>query len=305
MERKLIKQGNGGFTLYLPKKWIKKNNIQAGSNIKIFEQENGLFITDPNTKKKEINISYKKEISLKLFLTHLCRLGFEKIKITNLEKKDIEDLDFIIKNFLLGFNFTNKTDNSCVIENLNEPQNENFDNIMYKIFCITKEIHENVNHDLTKGKYSNKIEKLVYEHDKYLLYCKRILYKGRYNKDPILEWELLTFLMHISHSYYYLHKYAKSKKYIASKSVKLLLIKLKDYLNNLYESFLKKDEELIFKINSLKNELHFGELYELLKKSEGDETIIISHIRETFRLINISGSPILSMITMNKISRLF
>ena len=44
MKRKLIKQGGGGYTIYLPKKWVDGRGLKAGYEIELTEQGAGLFL---------------------------------------------------------------------------------------------------------------------------------------------------------------------------------------------------------------------------------------------------------------------
>ena len=55
MKRKLIKQGAGGLTLCIPKKWTEKANLKAGDEINLTEDENSLKIF-PGEKKIEPKI---------------------------------------------------------------------------------------------------------------------------------------------------------------------------------------------------------------------------------------------------------
>ena len=45
MERKIIKQGKGGFTVYLPKKWVDDNGIDENSTVNMETGYTGLLIS--------------------------------------------------------------------------------------------------------------------------------------------------------------------------------------------------------------------------------------------------------------------
>ena len=47
MRRRIIKQGNNSFRSTVPIKWIKENNLEAGDEIEVFEEDNQLIISPP------------------------------------------------------------------------------------------------------------------------------------------------------------------------------------------------------------------------------------------------------------------
>ncbi|MBW3016786.1 hypothetical protein KY316_00295, partial [Candidatus Woesearchaeota archaeon] len=122
------------------------------------------------------------------------------------------------------------------------------------------------------------------------IFCRRTLIKEKYEKEPMLQWELLTFLMHINHGYYYLYKYAAEHKIQKDKNVIEMLRSLEDYYQMFYDSYYKKDTKIMLKINYLKEEFQFGKCITLLEK--GKNPVLFSYIREIFRLIQLGTSPI-------------
>ena len=86
MERKLIKQGGGGLTIYVPKKWIDTRKLKEGDEVSIIEKENSLLISAVKKKEEssEITINDKNKKDLIPIITHLYRAGIDKIPINNL-----------------------------------------------------------------------------------------------------------------------------------------------------------------------------------------------------------------------------
>ncbi|MEM3860534.1 MAG: AbrB/MazE/SpoVT family DNA-binding domain-containing protein, partial [Candidatus Micrarchaeaceae archaeon] len=57
MERRIFKFGKNSIALIIPKRWIDKNRIQAGSSILITESESGDLVISPSgAAKSEIEI---------------------------------------------------------------------------------------------------------------------------------------------------------------------------------------------------------------------------------------------------------
>ena len=69
---------------------------------------------------------------------------------------------------------------------------------------------------------------------------------------------------------------------------------MQEYFDLFYEAHFKQDIKNIHRINSIKDELHFGALLTQIETAQGKKAVVLSKIRELFRLIQIGTSPILS-----------
>ncbi|MDD5193242.1 MAG: AbrB/MazE/SpoVT family DNA-binding domain-containing protein [Candidatus Nanoarchaeia archaeon] len=295
MERKLIKQGGGGYTIYLPKKWVEKKNLKQGDFVKISETDNELIIGSDIKGEKDLTIDITKENekNLKNILTHAYRKGFNKIKINSAKDYLINEIKKITNELLLGFEITEKTDEYCIIENISEPHEDKYEVILKKVFLIIKE-----NQELMKDLKINfeEISEMKNNSDKFILFCRRLLIKEKYQKNIILEWEFLTFLMHISHAYYYLCKYAYENKVVFNSEAIKYLKALQNYYILLEDAYENKNINSIHKINELRLNYHFGPIQKSIEKSKGKNSVILSYIREIFRWIQLGTSPIYGII---------
>ncbi|PIN90088.1 hypothetical protein COU61_02850, partial [Candidatus Pacearchaeota archaeon CG10_big_fil_rev_8_21_14_0_10_35_13] len=296
--RKLIKQGGGGFTIYLPKKWVDKKKLKAGDMIKISETETALIVGSDIKEKKEttITINEDNEHDIKHLLTHAYRMGVDKIRLKYDDKKYCKEVRKLVSHLLLGFEITKTTDEVMTIENITEPEAERYETILDKAFMVIEETITNTKESLSSGKYDweemNELRNLT---DKYLIFCRRLLTLEKYEKNIALEWEMLTFMMHIQHTTYYLYKYSHDNKIKALKKYEEEMTNLEITFKEYSEAYKKKSVELIHKINSSREKHLFGMLLTSMEKSKGKETVIYSYIKEILRLIQIGTSPILSM----------
>jgi phosphate uptake regulator len=299
MNRKLIKQGGGGFTVYLPKKWVDKKGLKPGDQISINETGTALTIDSSVKEKKEITIEITDENKKDLnnIITHLYRRGFDSITIKNIDETLLDKIKESTTHLLLGFEITETSKDSCKIENISEPTGEKYEVLLRRIFLIIKETQRIVNTDFKNNKFNSlkEIEEFRNQQDKFILFCRRILTKERFEtENPVLDWELLTFLMHIEHAYYYLYLYASKNKLAQNKKIIELLENLEEYFQLYYDAYYKKDVKLVHRINQLKEEYQFGKCYKYLEQAKDKYAVILSHVREIFRLIQIGTSPILS-----------
>ena len=85
--RKLQKTGGSTIIVSLPKKWIKKNKLDAGSEVRLIKQPDGTITIDPgnfNVNKKKSTVKCNNEESQHLFrnLIGVYLAGGTKIKVT-------------------------------------------------------------------------------------------------------------------------------------------------------------------------------------------------------------------------------
>jgi phosphate uptake regulator len=304
MERTLIRQGGGGYTIYLPKHWVDKKGLQAGERIQLIETETSLLVTSGAEQKQAavVKITDSNRADLTNILTHLYRRGVESITFQGADPKTVAKIATLAQDLLLGFEMTERDAKSCKLENLSEPSEQKYDLLLKRIFLIIKETHRLFSQELAAGKYGDEVATLRDQLDKYVLFCRRSLVKEKELRSISTQWELLTFLMHIDHAYFYLHRYAAEHKVKSTARLVDLVEETGNYIDLYYDSFYKKDIGAIHKINSLRDELIFGKCYTYALEAKGPEIIVISHFRELLRLIQIGMSPILSELLQGELA---
>ena len=100
--RKLQKTGGSTLIVSLPKKWIKKNNLKTGSEVRLIKQPDGTMIIDPgnyNIKKKKSTVSCNNEESQHLFrdLIGVYLAGATEIKVVGNPRLTVEERKTIRK----------------------------------------------------------------------------------------------------------------------------------------------------------------------------------------------------------------
>ncbi len=303
MKRKLVKQGASTLMVSIPAKWAREHKLDKGSEVEVEEDNNTLRIVaagKSDSKEIKLQLIENNKKDIKNILTHAYRRGFEKIKIEGVNKEAIREIQQIVDKMLLGFEITMRSNNECVVENVSEPSNKKYQDLLKRALSIIKETHISIVEDIKSGKYESSLEiEEMKEHiDKLILFCRRVLLKEP-EQDVALNWELLTFLTHISHKYYYLYNYSKTRQFKTDKNTLDLLESLEKYYAMLEDAIINKNISSVHKINSLKEEYHFGKIPKMLEKSLGKKTVVLMHLNELFRLIQISSSPVLSII-LNK-----
>lgn len=295
MERKLIPQGLGGFTVYLPKKWVDKKGLTKEDTISITESNGDLIIRkDKITEKTSMIDLNKTDLEyLHYWLTHIYRKDYSKIVIIG---KDIPttEINKLVEKLLLGFSVTNHSKDKCVIENIAEPSGEKYESILRRLFFIIKNDITLIQESLTKNNQSILKEAINSreQFDKYVYFCKRVIHHERYNRDPLIHWELLTFLTHIHHSINYFAEFLK-ENFQPTKTIKEFVKGLEDYFQSLYNAYFTKDMKHFLKIMQERKKYHFGGIQNKLNNNEDNTNpAALAHLQTIFRMVQITASPI-------------
>ncbi len=298
MERKLIPQGLGGYTIYLPKKWITKKGLQEGDVVTIREFGNDLIISENKQKEREVSITLSEETNqyLSYWLTHIYRKNFSRIIISGV-LPPIKTIEKVVDSLLLGFVITTYSKTSCIIENLAEPGSERYEVLLKRLFFIIKDNILSLQTALEKKNISSLDEVITSRgrFDKYVLFCKRTIYKERYAHDPLIHWELLTFLTHIQHAITYFADELR-KDIPSSEILQELLLHLGDYFQLLYTSFFSLDPQSFLQIMKKREQYHFGGIQKILQSPNGCAiAVYLSHLQHIFRLVQITASPVFEL----------
>lgn len=304
MKRKLVKQGVSTLMISLPSKWTKANKLDKGDEVDLMENNNNIVIGTSMKEKKElsIDINENNKRDIKNIITHAYRRGFDKITLTGKYRDIQKELRDLVSELLLGFEITNSSSNTLVIEDISEPTGQKFDLMLKKCFQIIEETHSLILEDFKENRFDNmsEIESSRKQHDRFLLFCRRSLIRENTGKNIISNWEVINFLMHIEHLYYYMYEYASKNKIINEKNIMELLKYLKEYFALFSNAYLNSDMNAIHRINALRNEYYFGRCINYLEKSKGKNTVILAYLRELYRLIQIGTSPILNELLERK-----
>lgn len=298
MERKLIKQGGGGYTIYLPKKWIDARGLKEGDHVNVQENDNYLVIEGKISEKNdiEIELNHENKDNIKNILTNIYRNGYNKIIIKNADLDSFKDIKKAT-NLLLGFEITNHEGNKCIIENISEPAEDKYESVLRKVFFSIKD-----SFDLLINNFDNfsesylEIEEMRDSNVKMILFCRRIVMKDKYSKNMALNWELLTFLSHIQKNLFYTYKYAHENKIKKDKNIIEMLEKAREHFLFVERAFYEKDSSYLEKLQKSSLKYAYKEVIDNIAKSDGKKSVIFAYNKELFRLIKVCGTPIRSIL---------
>jgi len=300
MERKLIRQGGGGFTIYLPKKWVEENNLSKGNELSLEASGKDLIISSkPSEKKSEILMKLPNYIenSIRTIITNAYRSGYDKINIHFSNENQFKILQNIIKTRLIGFEVIKKEKNFCIVENITEPTLDQFDNLLNKMFMNIEELFEVTKKRLTNNfkeiEDFNEIEERIHKYDNF---CRRVIIKQKLIKQKSeMFWTFISQIIHSQRELYFLNKIIDKNTKISKQTLELFEECNKAF-NLIHEAYTKKDLDNLWKVQDIERNTIYKKAYSLMQSKNGKENIIIYHLTACLRQLNLSTSPLTGLI---------
>lgn len=301
MRRKVISQGNNAFTTTLPVKWIRKNHIK--NEIDIEESNNELIIRPVG---KETSVISRTSIDLKDYSRRIImnliyqayRKGFDEIKLNYNKKEQMVYIKEITKH-LIGFEIAEEERSFCTIQNMAEPSPNNFDMILRKVFQMIKQESSDMYSDIrSKESQIDKYKEMSIDIRRYCNYLRRVIVKNSIggNRDSYLLFSLSSYLSYIHQAYYNLYLEWSKNRTTIDKDLLYQLRSINGLFEDLYYSFYKRKMDLNNHIIDKKKDVLDYEIYNLLKKKQGFENIMLYHMGEITRLIQYASLAIIGTL---------
>lgn len=319
MIRKIIKQGHNTMTITLPSKWVKRFNLNGGSEVDVIERDNGLFITTEKNgthRKAEFDITGMDNPTIWKYMMAVYREGYDEVIVKfnplmrlespykffsqyKLDKKygretekkaPLEFLHDLVNRFI-GFEIIDHGKDFVVIKEISESTSKEFENSLRRVFLLVQQMAE----ETTNALETNDAKGLSHIHDvdinldKFHDYCIRILNKAG-NKDPrktSLLFSTLYLLEMIGDefkviSHHLLFDFPKKD----FRNLIELAESVKRQIDLFYEAFYKFDVNKINEISNIDKTRYFA-VSKMYKKTKTEhEKEIFHHLRMIAKYIN-------------------
>jgi phosphate uptake regulator len=240
MKRKIIKQGAGGCTIFLPIKWVRKNSLYSGKEVEVTELDNNLIVSSPEKKNEKIkrvlleNGDSNSQINLLIGSTY--RAGYSSTIVSFNQKTSLSNISEIVNNYT-GLEITNQTVNEITIKSFLNNEKEEVENLIVKMFQITNTIVNEIDIEWEKIDFK-KLEIMKNNIIKVGEHTLRTIHLNNYGEEKSYDYyDLVTQIQKISSdltnlcNYYYKEKIEKTT----------LINKLKTKFGDIYHSYLKKN----------------------------------------------------------------
>jgi antitoxin component of MazEF toxin-antitoxin module len=273
MKRKLIKQGSGeGLVVYLPREWIKENNLSQGDEVEIENVNESLVIESKdkfrkNEKKINIKILSSNEKIMRIYLKNISELGYHNI-ICEIDSKENERiLSEVVDNHLSNWELIRKSENKLEFEILSETYSKRETIFLEKIFFFIENTLQLL-YDSTENKDNLEFKERIIKNSKkistYENICKRNINLKLFDNNKLKLTNLLSYLILLDHI---LLEFSKEK--IKEKE---LLLELLNLFKETHKIYLKKSNEGFEKIN-----IELQKIMEQEKKNIGEKENSLEH----------------------------
>ncbi len=217
MRRKIIKQNDTGRTIFLPIKWVRNHNLDAGDEIEITQEENTLVIRSPSNKQPQKHAKIKvpdiKVSALRSLLGAFYKAGYTEIKISFPNTKVLTEIEKTIE-MLYGFEIFDITNTSCVVRAIFELETKDVKQhilrMVHTIKIMQKTINQSIqNQDYTASEQLKQFRKNVLKQRDIIQ--RTIVEKRLLDKDHFPYHALALHLWSIARSYNHLYSTLTTK----------------------------------------------------------------------------------------------
>lgn len=286
-------------TISLPATWIKKFNLKEGDELEINESGNNLELSASQSEDEEQKaILTPEEVGYfsKNDLTHYYMLGYDEVVIHFKDPNILKDIKDRVPE-CIGYEIIDQTENKIVVKSISSALENEFDNILRKVFLILKEMAKDTHDALNKKEFErlSQIRELEHINNKFCVFLLRVISKKGYKiyKRSLQAYDLIQNLERIADEYKYIcDDYINSKKEINKESLELLN-KVNEFYNTFFEMFKKYDPELKSELHNKNKELK-QEIEKIILNN--DEPILSYHLMKILEKVNNAKGSYLALI---------
>lgn len=318
MRRRLIRQGHDTLTVTLPKDWVSKHNLSRGDELEILEQNGNLILSSDKRvdtiKKITIDVTNLTNPMIWRYFMAAYRTGYDEIKFTFNDPKKTYEIVLSSTRFLetkneylkkpikltiieilqdmthrfIGTEIIEQKDDYCIIKDVSEPTEKEFENSIRRIFTlITGMAEDNI---LLLEKKDERIRSNIdvsdINIDRFTDYCLRILNKHRHKRDYLETaglYSTILLLEFIGDEYRKMALHSQ-KLHRKNKSVIDLSKKTNELLELYYNFFYKFEDKKAIEIHEKERKLHI-ELSKSFSYLEKEEIEIVFHLKRIKRFL--------------------
>jgi phosphate uptake regulator len=299
MKRKVIQLAGKTLVVSLPSKWAKKYGVRKGDEINVEEQERQLLIKAHGRGESAVKVLDAKdlEIMLERTLGGLYKAGYDEVEVTYHSQQQYSTIREVLNKTCLGYEIIRHGQRTIVIKNISELHQEEFDNILRRLFLTILSSAEDTLEYIKQGNLNGleEIEPRDQMINRYSDLCRRILnIKGESTtKKTTTYYYICEELEKVGDAYKELAKFmAKNKMKKVDKETSSLIQDINAYLRVFYELFYQFELKKLEAFGAMSNKFK-KDFAERLESSSVKDLKLTHLLYRIFSNINdMSGSLI-------------
>ena len=308
MKRKLVQHGNTSLTVSLPKKWTDKFGFKKGDEIELLEKDAQIILqaegtSEKSLKKGVLDIS-KLGVLTRRSIDAMYKSGYDEVEVLFDDPKQLKMIEFAVNNEAMTFEIVKQEKNRCIVRNVSESDNKEFDTLLRRTLLLLKVMGEDMlvalkNKDFDTIKNIKDLEKT---NNKFTHFCRRALARNGYKdfNKTVFMYTILEQLETVADEFKFLCDFLveegqKSKKHFKVGSDTL---KLFEDVNKTISMF----NDLFFNYN-IKQAKEFGlhrkkvmdNAFKLLVKKNDNDKIIVHYLINVQKMVFDMFGPVMAL----------
>ncbi len=303
MQRKIIAQGLGGRTIFLPIQWVRDHNLEAGDEITLLEKGSNLVLSAqrPAQRKIALNLSSSQDKSIRIQLQNVYRLGYDQIIIQYANVKQRGVIQNLVDKHFIGFEIIREKANSLTINTIAESSSTSYESILERIFHIIAETFKEVDElfDKHNNKKKESITEYVQKVTRYDNFLRRTINtKKIFEEKAHLYWSLCGYLHLIQRNLLHLSEQYKSSQKISPKARRLFFNLQMNFIE-LKKGYLSNKADHIDQVSERVNAALEKDFLSYLSSCPASERKIVYYYAELCRLLYLLSYPLYGIIQPN------
>ncbi|MBS3143040.1 hypothetical protein J4464_06645 [Candidatus Woesearchaeota archaeon] len=245
MKRTVIQLGGNTLVVALPAPWARKYHIRKGQEIHLEEQGSALMVRGkPGSTALHADFDTTKIGKFdKNYISYYYQSGFDDVTVYFNEAPVFQAVRDRVGQ-LLGFELVDQTTSSCVIKNILEQMESEFEIVMRKNFLLILEMSRELlaamkNKDYSKIEEVRLLEKM---NNRFTDFCKRVITKNKSSEDhPHFVYLIIWNLERLADEYKHMCDYLKREHPSIDEGLQEFFRKTDEQLRLFYEMFYKFD----------------------------------------------------------------
>ncbi|HII72542.1 TPA: phosphate uptake regulator PhoU [Candidatus Woesearchaeota archaeon] len=289
MKRKINRVGQNTLTVSLPSSWARMLNLKPGEEIDVDEKGHSLIVSRgrvPEKKEVTVHLTDKDHFAKRLLGMPYIQ-GYDVIRVTYNDPEVYPLVRDCVNRIMLGFEIIDHGKDACVLKNIAEGIDSEFESNQRKFILQVKNIIENLKEAVEKKDDSliEHIMMLDQSIDKLCVFMRRILVMKGYRDDSRGKsyYYIVNLLETISDRCRDVCKHIKESGKFPSKNVLAIINEVKKSFETFYDLYYKPE---INKVIVLKK--HYSKvkpkIYEMMSKNP-NEAIPLHHLLGVLEII--------------------
>jgi len=282
MKRKVSLIGPSTLMVSLPSKWVKENSIKKGDELEILEENKNLKIIINKTDKKLVanfDVSNLDKM-LYRFVGALYKAGFDEVKLIYKNHDQLKIIYDVLNKVCIGYEIVEEGNKFVVIKQVSEVKEEDFENVLRRLFQLLISISEDGLKAIEKNDKSSLKELTLrdYNINRNADFCRRCLNKHQY-KHPGPLYHIIEQLERIADSYRDIFSETIKSKESLNKDLINYYKNLNQFFNHFYNIFYEFNHEKLESMKKLDESLSKIS-NEINKKLNKDQMNVFYHLNK-------------------------